>query len=308
MIKFENIDLNLMKVFYYLYHTQSVHQTAEKLNISQSACSHGLSRLRERLNDELFIRISGKMVPTRQAELLAESILPALNQLYTGLKTAVPFDPNSGQHHFVISGYDFSIWCLMPRLTAHLAHYFPNVTIRLVQNSKQIPTGQLESGDIDLALGFEHDIEQSNHIGNAVWYRGRYCIAMDNQHIVAGNAGPLQLETFLQYPHILVTPWNEQRGIVDTTLGKMNKKRHIAITLPSVLSAPFLLKNTEYFLAVPEVYVETLAKTLGLAYVAPPFTVPDYQIKLYWHKLREKEPKVNWLINLIQQLAPGEHE
>ncbi len=304
-MKFENIDLNLMKVFYYIYKTQSVHQAAEKLNLSQSACSHSLSRLRERLNDELFIRISGRMIPTRQAELLAESILPAIDLLYSGLKSATPFDPSVGLHHFVISGYDFSAWCLMPKLTTHLAKYFPNISVRLVQSREQIPAKQLESGEIDISLGFDHEIEQSSHIGNAIWLCGKYSIAMDNQHQILRNNIPLRLEEFLEYPHVLVTPWNEQRGIVDCTLGKLNKKRNVAITLPSVLSAPYLLKNTDYFLAIPEIYIETLADTLQLEYVDPPFSIPDYQIKIYWHKVREKEPKVNWLIKLLLSLSCG---
>ena len=304
-MKFENIDLNLMKVFYYIYKTQSVHQAAEKLNLSQSACSHSLSRLRERLNDELFIRISGRMIPTQQAELLAESVLPAIDLLYSGLKSATPFDPSVGKHHFVISGYDFSAWCLMPKLTGHLAKYFPNITVRFVQSREQIPAKQLESGEIDISLGFDHEIEQSSHIGNAIWLCGKYSIAMDNQHQILRNNIPLRLEEFLEYPHVLVTPWNEQRGIVDCTLGKLNKKRNVAITLPSVLSAPYLLKNTDYFLAIPEIYIETLADTLQLEYVDPPFSIPDYQIKIYWHKVREKEPKVNWLIKLLLSLSCG---
>lgn len=303
MIKFDNIDLNLMKVFYYIYKTQSVHQAAEKLNISQSACSHSLSRLRERLNDDLFIRVTGKMIPTQQAELLAESILPALDLLYSGLKSATHFDPHIGQHHFTISGYDFSAWCVTPKLTTYLAKHFPNISVRVVQSHEQIPAKQLESGDIDISLGFDHEIEQSSQIGNDIWLCGKYCIAMDNQHQVLKNKANLQLIDFLEYSHVLVTPWNEQRGIVDSTLGKLNKKRNIATTVPNVLGAPYLLKGTEYFLAIPEIYIETIAEALQLAYVDAPLRIPDYKIKFYWHKVREKEPKVNWMINLLRHLA-----
>lgn len=304
MAIFENLDLNLMRVFYYIYETKSVFLAAEKLNISQSACSHSLARLRERLDDELFIRINSKMVPTERACLLAESVIPAINQLQSGLNKSVPFDPSVGEHHFVLSGYDFSIWCLMPKLTAYLATNHPNIRVRLVQSNEQIPTEKLESGDIDIALGFDHDIEQSNQIGNQVWLVGKYCIAMDHHHSVLTKGNSLQLEDFLSHSHILTTPWNEQRGIVDKTLAKMNKKRKVAVTIPSVLSAPYLLKNTEYFLAAPEIYIQTLADTLQVAYLEPPFAIPDFQIKLYWHKVREKEPKVHWLINLLLSLSP----
>lgn len=303
MATLENLDLNLIKVFYYIYQTQSVHLAAEKLHLSQSACSHSLARLRERLDDELFIRINGKMVATERALLLAESVLPAVNLLQSGLNNAVPFEPAIGQHQFIISGYDFSIWCVLPELNAYLARHYPNISVRVVQSSEQIPAEKLESGDVDLALGFDHAAEQSAHIGNAVWSSGRYCIAMDSQHKMADARKGLRIEDFLDYPHILVTPWNESRGIVDSALAKINKKRQVAMTLPSVLSAPYLLKNTPYFLAIPEVYIQTVSDSLGLIYREPPIAIPDFQIKLYWHKVREKEAKVSWLIQLLCRLS-----
>lgn len=303
MAKIDNLDLNLIKVFYYIYQTQSVHLAAEKLHLSQSACSHSLARLRDRLDDDLFIRINGKMVATERAQLLAESVLPAVNLLQTGLDIAVPFDPFSGQHQFTLSGYDFSIWCVVPKLTAYLAEHFPNITLRVVQSPNQIPAQQLESGDIDLALGFEHDTEQSAQIGNTVWLTGKYCIAMDSSHPIAGNAAPVSIDDYLNYPHVLVTPWNESRGIIDSTLSKINKKRQVAMTLPSVLSAPYLLQNTPYFLAIPEIYLRSLHTSLDLIYQEPPVPIPDFQIKLYWHKVREKEPRLSWLIDVLKRLA-----
>lgn len=298
----DHLDLNLMKVFYHIYQTQSVRQAAEKLHISQSACSHSLSRLRERLNDELFIRINGHMVATDQAQRLAQSVIPALQLLYSGLTTATPFEPNVGEHHFTLSGYDFATWCVMPQLTTYLAQHFPNITVRFVHTQPKIPTQQLESGEIDLALGFDHEEEKSNHIGNAVLLSGQYCIAMDENHPALQTSSSLQLDDFLHYSHVLIAPWSEQRGIVDVTLGKLNKKRRIATTLPGVLSAPYSLPGTDYFLAAPQSYIKTLASTLHLSYCQPPISLPDYQIKLYWHKTKEKDPKLRWIMELLLTL------
>ena len=64
MININNIDLNLLKLFACLYRTASVTAAAEELNLSQSACSHALQRLRERLEDELFVRVDKQMLPT----------------------------------------------------------------------------------------------------------------------------------------------------------------------------------------------------------------------------------------------------
>lgn len=47
------IDLNLLIIFDALYRQRSVSLAAEDVCLSQSAFSHGLARLRRRLNDEL---------------------------------------------------------------------------------------------------------------------------------------------------------------------------------------------------------------------------------------------------------------
>ncbi|WP_456296895.1 LysR family transcriptional regulator [Vibrio sp. AK197] len=298
-MKIENLDLNLLKVFYYVYTTRSVNRAAQQLNISQSACSHSLARLRERLDDELFIRVNQNMVATQNAERLAQSVLPAMSLLQDGLQTSVSFNPDVGEHQFVICATDFITWVVMPTLTTYLANHYPNIKIRVIQGEHRIPSQQLESGEIDLALGFDHDIEQSNSIDNAVYYRGPYCIAMDENHPILRNQQTLDLDHYLSYSHVLVTPWNESQGIVDRTLAKLNKKRRVAIALPSVLSAPYLLKGTEYFLALPLIYAQSLGDKCALRYLSPPMPIPDFQIKLYWHKLKATEPKLNWLIQLL---------
>lgn len=50
------VDLNLLHVFDSVMKHRSVAQAAEALSLSPSAVSHGLSRLRHALKDELFLR------------------------------------------------------------------------------------------------------------------------------------------------------------------------------------------------------------------------------------------------------------
>jgi len=59
------LDLNLLVMFDALYRHHSVSRAANEFCISESAFSHGLSRLRKRLNDDLFIRTNNIMVPCK---------------------------------------------------------------------------------------------------------------------------------------------------------------------------------------------------------------------------------------------------
>jgi LysR family transcriptional regulator, mexEF-oprN operon transcriptional activator len=60
-IDLKGFDLNLLVVFDVLMAECSVTRAAERLNRTQSAISHALSRLRERLDDPLLVK-SGRRI------------------------------------------------------------------------------------------------------------------------------------------------------------------------------------------------------------------------------------------------------
>jgi DNA-binding transcriptional LysR family regulator len=61
------IDLNLFAVFDAIYTAGSLTKAADVLCITQPAVSNSLSRLREMLNDPLFVRTGHTMTPTPAA-------------------------------------------------------------------------------------------------------------------------------------------------------------------------------------------------------------------------------------------------
>ncbi|TOA94985.1 helix-turn-helix domain-containing protein, partial [Vibrio parahaemolyticus] len=71
-------DLNLLILLVTLYDEQSTSKTAERLFVTQSAISKGLRKLREQLNDPLFVRSRDGFVPTEKCSDLVSKIGPLL--------------------------------------------------------------------------------------------------------------------------------------------------------------------------------------------------------------------------------------
>ena len=69
-----NFDLNLLRVFKAVYVARNVRRAAELLGLSQPAVSHGLTRLRLRLKDQLFVRAPTGVLPTPRAHDFARSV------------------------------------------------------------------------------------------------------------------------------------------------------------------------------------------------------------------------------------------
>jgi len=287
-----SIDLNLLKLFAYMYQTESVTATADKLNISQSACSHALQRLRNRLSDDLFIRIDNKMLATEYAKRLATTVLPALSMLSDGLSNAQPFTSDT-EHTFCIAINDYTTWCMQPFITFLNKHY-PNIHIEFKQLDERLPHAALANNELDFICALPDQQDSLNSLISLAWFEDRYVCLRCSTHTIQGD---LSLEYYLQSKHVLVTPWNEVRGVIDKQLSKSRKTRAIAIKTASLLAAPYFVQNTNYLLAIPQKYAEHMKDQLSLVTSPLPFNMPIYQLHIYWHKTRINDPKINWFIN-----------
>ena len=67
-------DINLLLLFDLLFEERNAGRAAARLNLSPSAVSHSLRRLRTLLDDPLFLPNPKGMVPTDRAEALAPII------------------------------------------------------------------------------------------------------------------------------------------------------------------------------------------------------------------------------------------
>jgi DNA-binding transcriptional LysR family regulator len=82
-----DIDLRGMKLIVELSELCKLTAAAHRLGVSQSAASHALTRLRERLGDQLFVRTASGFQPTSYGERLAVASREVLNTLAAGLST-----------------------------------------------------------------------------------------------------------------------------------------------------------------------------------------------------------------------------
>src|SRR3977135_2471103 len=101
-IDLSRADLNLLVLFETVLEARHVGRAADSLNLSPSAVSHGLGRLRRLLNDPLFLRTPKGVVPTARALELAGPITEVLARVRSVIATAEPFDAATSKRRFTI--------------------------------------------------------------------------------------------------------------------------------------------------------------------------------------------------------------
>src|SRR5260221_5964486 len=146
------LDLNLLVVFDAIMRDRSVTRAGQRLNLSQPAMSHALTRLRHMLKDELFVRSPNGMVPTPRAEQLATPIRIALDGLQQSLEP-VQFDPAKATTTFRIAVANYPAIVLVAPIAAHIARIAPGVTLDFRPSGTLNVPDLLDRSELHLAIG-----------------------------------------------------------------------------------------------------------------------------------------------------------
>jgi DNA-binding transcriptional LysR family regulator len=148
-----NLHLNQLRLVDALERNGNLGEAAEDIGLTQSAASHALSRLREELQDPIFVRTSEGMRPTPYGIRLARSVRDALESLRAGLDRHAEFEPKTSTRTFNVIMSDVSQMLYLPRLLPKLYAEAPGVTLRVRALPAKAPHLILESGEVDLAVG-----------------------------------------------------------------------------------------------------------------------------------------------------------
>ena len=291
------IDLNLLLVFDALFRQRSVVAAAEELSLSASACSHALSRLRSALGDELFVRHGNAMQPTAKAEQIASGIREALQTLTGSLGDFGAFDPSTSHQTFVFAATDFTAFALLPALIASLEREAPHIRVRVIYSTHRESLDDLASGRIHFSLGFADESGTGQTGLNALdcfdCFADDYVVAVRQGHPRIKKK--LSLAQYLAERHVVVTPWQTEGSVIDAKLLAKGLVRTVAVQLPSVMAAPFIVANSELLITLPRRAALQLADAIPLVIHPAPFNIPPYTLKVYFHKRHAQSQAHRWM-------------
>ena len=292
-----NIDLKLLAVVTELDKTRSVSQTAENLDLSQSAISMSLAKLRRHFNDPLFVRTSSGMNPTPHAIELIGLLRSAEDILQTALDLHVVFDPSTSDRRFNVYSTDIAQVTMMPRLMQRLSKIAPNVAIDLRRLSETTPKF-LESGQADLAVGFI--LPMGAGFCQQRLFKERFVCILRCDHPRIGDS--LSLEEFQSETHLAISMYGSGHGVVEKTLEAREIHRKVGLAVPSFLGITSIITQLDYLAVVPEQLARHLAGTGQIRSLPLPFNIPAYYIVQHWHERYTQDPASRWLRSVVASL------
>jgi DNA-binding transcriptional LysR family regulator len=291
-------DLNLLAVLDAVLTEGSNRAAAAKLGVTQSAVSHALGRLRQRLGDPLVVPTGGRMVPTPLAESLAPALRESLERLGSALRGARGFDPERSTRTFWVSSADLAGMVVLPPLVRELTRAASGVSVRL-RPPNDSTLADLERGGIDVALGIFGEVPAAFRV--QALFRERFVCVARQGHPVTG--GRLTLARYLEHGHVSVAPWGGTGSIVDETLGRLGKARRVVVAVPHFLLAPFVVASTDLLLMAPERVARLLAPAFGLELLRAPLEVAGFTVSQLWHERMQHDAAHQWLRRMITEAA-----
>lgn len=295
--KMTNIDLRLLTIVNELNKTRSVSQAAENLELSQSAVSMSLARLRKHFKDPLFVRTPDGMEPTPQMSELIELLEKAEGLLETALVHRVSFHPTTSDRTFRIGATDITRVTILPALMKRLHACARAVSVDLQDISEETPR-LLQSGRLDLAVGFMPST--ASGFCQQRLFQDRFVCAVRLNHPRIKDT--LTLDQFENEPHLVLTTPGSGIEVVEKALEMNRIQRKIRLRVPGCFGISSMITGADCIAIVPDQLGRLIVSGGRIKLLPVPFSLPPYYVVQHWHERYTHDPASRWIRGIIAEL------
>lgn len=292
-------DLNLLPVLLVMMEERNVTRAAERLGITQPALSNALNRLRETLNDPLFIRERYGMRPTPKAEQLAQVVGAALSSIDKVILGQQDFDPLHATRLFTLAPNSYVEFIMMPAIVARLRSCAPGIRLRLTPFGNDVTETGVISGNTDMVLG--RIVEPpDNLVVQYLMNEGLACVIRADHPLVGEN---LSAEQYEQLKHVNVLPPGRMRAGLYQALEQRGLRRQVAVSVTHFLAVPEMIAVTDYCATLPRLICQHLSRDERLRIVPAPVDLGTFPVEMGWHARYRDDPAHRWFRTLITETA-----
>lgn len=278
------IDANLLVVLDAVLEERSATRAARRLNVTQSAVSNALSRLRARLGDRLVVRSGRGLVPTPRALAMAARLRAGLSELEAAVGGGPGFDPATTTREFTFA--DSEEFSQLPELAAAFSRQLPRATLRLGVTD-DLPAA-LASAHADMALGplglagpglrkrtlYEEAMVRVARRDHPAWRRGPSALARCRHVVVEITRGPREPPS-----------------------------GPVAMRVPTFVAAALAVSQSDLVATVPAHLARSICRLLPLRVVE--LGAKPMPVALYWHDRTHDDEGARFVRKLVAEAIVG---
>ncbi len=288
-------DLNLMPIFAALLEERSVTRAAERMGMTQPALSNALGRLRDMLQDQLFVRERYGIRPTPVALELGPVIVQALARLDDAVLGQQAFDPAKAERLLTIAPNGYVELVLMPAIVAKVQQVAPGIRLSLTPYGNDLIETGVISGTTALVLGRIVD-PPDNLVVQPLMDDGFACVVRVGHPVIGDN---ITREQFERLKHVNIAPPGRLRAGLFQALARQKLRREVAITVTNFFAVAEMVAVTDYCATLPTLVCRRLAHDPRCKVLPAPADLGTFPVRMGWHVRYRHDPAHRWLRSLI---------
>lgn len=310
------IDLNLFRIFETVMRLRSVAGAGRELNITSSAVSHALARLRQLLDDPLFVLSDTGMTPTARALELAPTVSEGL-QRFSDAMSAKGFDPSQSTRTFRMAMSDYAAITLLPLIADRINSTGPNINLRIFPLSRTDLVTHLDNGEVEMAVGWFASLPKRMR---------RLPVLSETETLVVRAGHPLTsekitTERLFAFPHVVVELTGDESRRADGFIDEHGVERRVwierllleqedrtrgvagrvAISLPHYSAVANLVGRSDMIATLPYSIAIREAERETLALLDLPYEPLRVMIEIVWHQRVDQDAGLQWFLSEVLQ-------
>ncbi|MGQ7246334.1 LysR family transcriptional regulator [Halomonas sp. V046] len=295
---FNKLDLNLLVALDHMLTLKSVSRAAERMNLTQSAMSNALTRLRSYFDDPLLVQVGRRMELTPRAQAMKHSVRDILVRIEATVDTDLVFDPSQSTRDFRIILSDFTMTALMPRVLELADAESSSLNFQLLPQVES-PHQAIEKGDADVLIA-PAPLTSPEHPSAHLFSESYVCITCSRSR---HHGKSMTLERYTAARHVQMIPTTGAATFEQQWLEGLGIFRDIALKSYTFASLPHLVVNSDRIATVHRHLAQQYQSILPIEIHSLPFDVPVLEERIQWHAYRDQDPGIRWLTDLMRRAS-----
>jgi DNA-binding transcriptional LysR family regulator len=293
-------DFNLLVTLDVLLAEGSVTRAGRRLQLSPSAMSRALARLRDTTGDPLLVRAGRGLVPTPRALELRERVRQLVHDGETVLRPAQNLNLKELVRTFTLRTSEGFVENFGPTLLGRIGKQAPGVRLRFMQKPDK-DSAPLRDGTVDLETGVVVKTTAPEVRAQAL-FRDRFVGVVRKGHALSKSK--ITPSRYAAGRHICVSrrgfdesPIDEE-GPIREALRPFGLERQIVTIVGGFSTALALARSTDLIASVPERHTGKLRAAMHSFPL--PVSTPPFTVSLLWHPRLDADPAHRWLRGCVQ--------
>ncbi|MEG0870463.1 MAG: YbeF family transcriptional regulator [Hafnia sp.] len=288
-----NIDLNLLTIFEAVYVHKGIVNAAKILNLTPSAISQSIQKLRAIFPDPLFIRKGQGVTPTAYATHLHEYISQGLESILGALDLTGSYD----KQRTITIGTTPSVGALvMPAIYQAVKAHAPQLLLRNIPiNDSETQLGQFQT---DLIV--DSNSLNARALSHNVLFEDKLLLVCRRNHPALRQSA--SVENLQEYEQTLLVMEGQNLHGLRQRVNEIFPERQANFSSYNIFTIAALIGSSDMIGIIPERLFNLLRNCWPLEQIPfAPLNAESVEISLYYNKLSLRDPVLENVINVIRQ-------